>query len=575
MAKKKRRASRAPQLKKDREAGYRKMSANQNYDEYTIGNHISSSAKVGNILQHMSYASTDMVPYIVSTSSRYNALAKERRNIVDDMSSSINDSFSGLIDILADGIAEDEEKTITGFVNALNGGSKYSSADQALASLNEAKGIFGKLEQTVVDRIDKTMDSLLTVYQRFLSNPNFQGKATTMLLKKVYEGGALNLQSDKGLDIKYSESVSEKFMAEFFAGVVDVLDLLQKADFFGDDFLRLEQALTFLYSTILKTANQLEGGGISIDLFKEIDKEFHAIVKKMETDLKTTLNFKGGRYAFGFISEIMVAYAHEKVLQKIVVDAQEIEEGTDMAAEDIKQAFKKVKAELLTEIFSGKGEGAHKTSDTGYTYGGFTVKHDLKHNTKATINKHKGFVYNVTSLEVDFKEEYESMRDGGVPNSVFQMYRILMLNMAAAQGYSLGGNPVERQMYVKHMLDDENRFIDKFMALDTEDRLRGYPSVVSMNGYLYRFSDVVRKMSFENDFIAELAPSESKKVHVRDPYPIDAAQLYMEKVNIGHGKRIEGFAETIPSMKGMVEQIEREYFNQEKKRKVLLRVCLR
>lgn len=573
-----RRASDAEILGLNKRTGKRTLQRGKRYSQYTVGNHIRTSAKVGNIYNHLNYASTDSTPYFVSTLSRYTALRDIRTDVVSKLANSEKAKYGVLANKLADKIAIPEENEILTFAGAING-DLGSSSDQVVMNLNSMALFVDGRNKTIQDYVNDLIDDLQTMYFRFIDSKGYQKTLVDQIIKDFEKDdiGDLTIaptaEQRKGGSRAYRKE--ENTLKNYERSVSEILNILQSDELKMNDLLSVSQAMSFMYQAGAQSVGQTSGEGYAdLAAFGELHKSFRDAAKKVEADIEkdtSKVSFKRGRNNFGIISEFATGYALMRVLQNVSSEHRYIKTKTKSIALDMKKGA----TDFGLEVLSG-AKSETKGADYAITHGLDRMYVDSKQVGAKRAKKAGGLLYDAGTT-VDFSEAFRGVISGKATASasVVKMYRAVAMNISANEGYNLLGRPEERLMLFNQSMTNEEVFDNKFFSDAIKDGSttgHGYPVLVSVNGKFFKFSDVVRKIGDTKDFEADI--DGSKGVELGSTVSTDAGKMYRSKMDIGKGKRMPGFSEQVPEVVEMARRVESTY-NRENRRRVRFIINLR
>lgn len=573
-----RRAADAEILGLNKRTGQRTLQRGKRYSQYTVGNHIRTSAKVGNIYNHLNYASTDSTPYFVSTLSRYTALRSIRKDVVNKLASNEKDKYGILANNLADKIAETEEPEILAFSSGINS-DLGSTADQVVMNLNNMKLLIGKNRMTTHEYVNELIEDLRIMYFRFMDSKEYRKALVEQIIKDFESDDASSLtvtpsaEQRKGGTRAYRDE--ENALDNYEKSVNEILNILNSDELRTDDLLSISQAMSFMYQAGAQSIGQTSGEGYAnLSAFGKLHDSFRETAqraeKKFEAEEKK-VSFKGGRNAFGIISEFATGYALMRVLQNVSDEHRNIETQEKSIVLKMKEGATKFGLEVLSGANS-----ATKGADFAITHGLDRMYVDNKQIGSERAKKAGGLLYDAGTT-IDFSEAFRGVIDGKstASPSVVKMYRAVAMNISANEGYNLLGSPEERLMLFNQSITNEDVFDNKFYSDAIKDGSttgHGYPALVSINGTFFKFSDVVRRIGDTKNFEADI--DGTKGIQLGDPVSTDAGALYRSKMDIGKGKRMPGFSEQVPLAAEMARRAEATY-NKTSRRRVRFIINLR
>ena len=576
-------------LKKNRSNGLRtiRRSSKGGYvKSNVVGNLIRSDAKVQNIDSYMSYASTDSVPYLVSTRSRYEAFMSGHNAKIGDVLNSYKTPHYSPFVKMAEQIRKKEETEILSIFKEV--WPELSSANDVISKLNlleveirgakvkisEIVGTAAKDVQTAFFRFRDSNEYGRAQFYQFLETAGYDPEAFTQLK----HGSIVQAREPYIKYRKHSENVAN--------GLINAIDIFTLAFNFielkeGTKASIFTEPLSAMSVPLAGSNMQVkQGKGVGDAEFVRLMTKINEITEKINTTLGDATDrvgiskkwFNSGQYA----EVLMVGLLGMAVSQAMETDSVD--------GSGIKKEIDRNAGKVAFSLVSDK-PSEFNTIDFIMTYGNNSIGFDMKTHSDAKFKLYDGLVYEST-MSVDFKAAQESLfenRQSSLPPSALKMYRAYLLNKSVNEGYTLNTNK-ERGMYVMEYLKSKDGLDYKFDSPEM-----GYPSIVSINGKFFRFSDVIARMKNFDDFFAQFSSSGGKvsstaRVLGRQKlssYGFEPQELYMAKIMAGsdngktHSKRTRGFVKKVPGLDKMITAIESDYFNVQPKKSVDFKIMLR
>ena len=581
------------------------------YESSVVGNHIRTDVGMTtDIQEYLSYASTDSVPYLITTRSKYDLLAPRRKDIVQKLSDDYESHYHYVVDPLVQRILDEgeEEKIVNYFTSTNN--SFTGGADDILAQINGLQLVINGLTGNIGSIITQVVDPWPSAWWHFASFGkvlNGEGKtdkeATRTYRNKFYGWVADSINNDKDgseifknatddfdNNINANREDGEIIIENLETSLSFISDVYGNTSFFEKNARNMSRKLGYLYTTAARSVNQFKSGGMmSVMEFSKFDKGVKEIYKKVDQSIQANSGGKALKIysksynpnLYGFIAEDMT-----NAVVSLLLDSLKSGKSLDNAAAGKKLVIEIKKGALQEGLKNiGADPKSSKTIDSlsvsinEKTGKKSVLTMDQKFNRAAAIKKAGGFVYS-SGTTVDLQKAYQSLMQGGKNSpEILRLYRAMMLNVSAEQGYNLWGNPREAEIYFKEALSvhegqgkhgnadlNQDNFDFKFKSEDSSETgsKLGYPMVVVLNGKFYRFSDVIKNMAKKGAFTSEL---EDKDFMIAQPNPLsktEVSQLYKDKLAAGDSnKRTRGFAGVLSGKsehQAIVNRIEDSYF---------------
>lgn len=596
MAKKKKMASQVEALKINRKKGYRSLADGKQWDDYTYGNHIRTSAKVGNINRHVSYAATMTTPYLISTYSRYEALRKNRSAIIKRMNSEHKINKTNVANNFADGLVKNEEKLLKKFASV----SKMTPGLSAAEIVDELNGMRLMANGFSVEHyVSLIVDDIREMYFRYKSALGKVGADGTRdavidVIRNSFETGSpVSLESDVGRNIAYRGNEKHTLL-RYQASAQEVFKAMAADQMDYVDLLTPSFALSYMYTAGAQAESQVKGGGFSSGGFSGMNNDFQKMKVKLEKKIKSDtkgVGFKAGWRAYGFLAEIITVYAFGEAVSVYSKSHNEILKEAQAQGKRLNETM----VTHVAQVVSGRKEADWGSVDTVLrsqtTLDGNEIKANLPMDVKHTALSSGGkFVYDAGTT-INMKSGlYGLFNSETASPDTIKLYRSMVLNIAADRGYALSGRfPLEKQMIIEQELFKEDTLKRKFFSENAakENDNHGFPLVASIRGNLTLFSEVIRAMG-DDKFTVDFAGD--RVFNISNPFAIDKpGKIYQQKIIRGRqnieknstgeksyrAKRIAGFSQKVPGLKDITREIERSYFSGNTNKRVRFKIVLR
>lgn len=526
----------------------------KNFDNYRVfkgsvvgGTLIRSDAKVGNVQYNLRYASTADTPYLTSTLSRYNALSRMRKPIVDDMVSFFkqDSKIEQAMNNMADEIRKEETKNLQRFHSII---APYSSlkgeaaADEVVKILN---GVYrdGKTLETIMQ---DTIGDMIKAYYYFLDNQLAKNIEDDLVAAIINESGRVTSSLPERQSINYRNNFDTE---EFFNNFNTLLDILSSAEIGVSRMTDAARPMSYMATILARAKGKTKGGGFEQKQFDMLFDKFKEIQTNLENQLNSKMEVNKAMYSQGQLAEMVMAAGMTEILKSYAKTSKDLSSSSKKVSYEIDDTL----PEFVTEILA---DGAAKTKDFKITAGVESITVDAKQLGYKRMADAGGKLYE-TSMAVDFGEIFNKhIINSNQNEKAVQMYRIIVLNLVAHGEYSLKFE--ERQILMQAALTDKSFFDKKFLS--TNGGSQGYPDLVNINGEVKRFSDVVRKMGGDS-FTTKT--SGAAVVGTKDT-SYDPIELYAQKIRVGKMQRVPGFSEELTTpinMSELVKRIESGYFS--------------